>query len=115
QPVPHRNQTDPTSPAGTRAFGAQACLRKTLGKGSVASGDITGRQDAQEFARPYAAPGTPAPYGLARWHLSANILGGKGQTRDGGQDNLVPCWQVGMNTGTPSMRTYEMQVKDAVD
>lgn len=115
QPVPHRNRTDPTSPAGTRAAGAQACLRKKLGGGSPAYGDITGWQDAQTFARPYAAPGTPAPYGLARCHLIANILGGKGQVGDGGQDNLVPCWQVGMNTGTPSMRTYERDVKDAVD
>ncbi|RST08866.1 hypothetical protein EF910_01140 [Streptomyces sp. WAC07149] len=115
QPVPHRNRTDPTSPAGTRAAGAQACLRKTLGGGSVASGDITGWQDAQTFARPYAAPGTPAPYGLARCHLIARILGGKGQTEDGGQSNLVPCWQVGMNTGTPSMRTFETDVKNAVD
>ncbi|WP_228975651.1 DNA/RNA non-specific endonuclease [Streptomyces sp. DH12] len=115
QPVPHRNRTDPTSPAGTRAAGAQACLRKKLGDGSLAAGDITGWQDAQVFARPHAAPGTPAPYGLARCHLIAYILGGKGQVRDGGQDNLVPCWQVGMNTGTPSMRTYEKAVKDAVD
>ncbi|WP_331728545.1 DNA/RNA non-specific endonuclease [Streptomyces sp. NBC_00158] len=115
QPVPHRNQTDPTGPAGTRAAGAQACLRKKLGDGSPASGDITGWQDAQTFARPYAAPGAPAPYGLARCHLIARILGGKGQTEDGGQSNLVPCWQVGMNTGTPSMRTYETEVKNAVD
>ncbi|MFK8908557.1 DNA/RNA non-specific endonuclease [Streptomyces sp. YS-3] len=53
--------------------------------------------------------------GLARCHLIAYILGGKGQVRDGGQDNLVPCWQVGMNTGTPSMRTYEEQVNNAVE
>ncbi|MFD0385840.1 DNA/RNA non-specific endonuclease [Streptomyces stramineus] len=115
QPVPRRNKTDPSSPAGTRAAGAQACLRKKLGDGSAALGDITGWQDAQDFARPHAAPGTPAPYGLARCHLIASILGGKGQIRDGGQDNLVPCWQVGMNTGTPSMWTYEKQVKDAVE
>ncbi len=34
--------------------------------------------------------------------------------RDGGQDNLVPCWQAGMNTGTPSMRTYEFAAQTAV-
>ncbi|MFK8909396.1 DNA/RNA non-specific endonuclease [Streptomyces sp. YS-3] len=113
QPVPRRNQTDPASPAGTRAAGAQACLRKKLGDGSPASpgvGDITGWLDAQQFVATHS-PGTT----IARCHLIANILGGKGQVLDGGQNNLVPCWQVGMNTGTPSMRTYEKQVKDAVD
>ncbi|MEV6583388.1 DNA/RNA non-specific endonuclease [Streptomyces sp. NPDC051582] len=113
QPVPHRNQTDPTSPAGTRAAGAQACLRKKLGDGSAASpavGDITGWLDAMQFVAANS-PGTT----IARCHLIANTLGGKGQVLDGGQNNLVPCWQVGMNTGTPSMRTYEKQVKDAVE
>ncbi|MFG2287721.1 DNA/RNA non-specific endonuclease [Streptomyces sp. NPDC048595] len=109
QPVPHRNQTDPTSPAGARASGAQACLRVPLGKGSPASGDPTGWQDAQQFVATHS-PGTA----IARCHLIANVLGGKGQILDGGQTNLVPCWQVGMNTGTPSMRTYEKQVQDAV-
>lgn len=111
EPVAHRNKTtNPPGPAGTRAAVAQACLGKTLGKGTAASGDITGWQDAQEFAR-LNSPGT----GLARCHLIANILGGKGRTRDGGQDNLVPCWQVGMNTGTPSMRTYEFEAQKAVE
>ncbi|GGP56670.1 DNA/RNA non-specific endonuclease [Streptomyces melanogenes] len=108
-PVPHRNRTDPTSQAGTRAAGAQACLRKPLGSGSAASGDITGWQDAQLFVATNS-PGTA----ISRCHLIANVLGGKGQILDGGQANLVPCWQVGMNTGTPSMRTYEKQVQDAV-
>ncbi|MBW8818787.1 MAG: DNA/RNA non-specific endonuclease [Streptomyces sp.] len=56
------------------------------------------------------SPGTA----IARCHLIANTLGGKGQILDGGQANLVPCWQVGMNTGTPSMRTYEALVKNWV-
>lgn len=51
----------------------------------------------------------------ARCHLIANILGGPGQIKDGGQNNLVPCWQVGMNTGTPSMRTYEFMAQTEVD
>ncbi|WP_432158151.1 DNA/RNA non-specific endonuclease [Streptomyces sp. bgisy153] len=101
--------TDPPGPAGTRAATAQACLGKTLGAGSEATGDITGWRDAQKFAGDHS-PGT----GLARCHLIANILGGKGQVRDGGQDNLVPCWQAGMNTGTPSMRTYEFAAQTAV-
>ncbi|MEU5129642.1 DNA/RNA non-specific endonuclease [Streptomyces mobaraensis] len=109
QPVPHRNRTDPSSPAGTRATGAQACLRNPLGTGSAASGDITGWQDAQQFVATH-----PPAAAIARCHLIANILGGKGQILDGGQANLVPCWQVGMNTGTPSMRTYEKQVQDQV-
>ncbi|MGW4027565.1 DNA/RNA non-specific endonuclease, partial [Streptomyces sp. NPDC005009] len=109
EPVPHRNRTDPTSPAGTRAAGAQACLRKRLGTGSAASGEPTGWLDAQLF-RDTHSPGTT----IARCHLIANILGGKGQTLDGGQDNLVPCWQVGLNTGTPSMRTYEQKIQETL-
>ncbi|MGW7568465.1 DNA/RNA non-specific endonuclease [Streptomyces tendae] len=110
QAVPHRNKTtSPPDPAGTRATTAQACISKNVVEGSPAEGDITGWQDAQEFARTHS-PGTQ----LARCHLIANILGGKGGLRDGGQDNLVPCWQVGMNTGTPSMRTYEFAAQTAV-
>ncbi|MGW8333492.1 DNA/RNA non-specific endonuclease [Streptomyces sp. NPDC055897] len=107
-PVANVNKTTtPIGPAGTRPGMAQACLGNTPGDGKPASGDPTGWQDAQIFASPLAAPNTPAPYGLARCHLIANILGGPGQILDGGQNNLVPCWQAGMNTGTPSMRTFE--------
>ncbi|MFK8910636.1 DNA/RNA non-specific endonuclease [Streptomyces sp. YS-3] len=114
-PVAHRNKnTTPPDAAGVRAAMAQACLGKVPGTGSPAVGDITGWQDAQQYARPYAAPGASAPYGLARCHLIANILGGKGQVQDGGQLNLVPCWQAGMNTGTPSMRTFEVIAQKAV-
>ncbi|MFE0276038.1 DNA/RNA non-specific endonuclease [Streptomyces sp. NPDC058992] len=110
EPVAHTNKTtNPPGPAGTRPTMAQACLGKTLGKGSDATGDITGWQDAQLFAAANS-PGT----GQARCHLVANILGGKGRIRDGGQNNLVPCWQVGMNTGTPSMRTYEFEAQKEV-
>ncbi|MFF0435521.1 DNA/RNA non-specific endonuclease [Streptomyces sp. NPDC004327] len=101
--------TTPPGPPGTRAAMAQACLGVVTGDGSAAAGDITGWQDAQEFAR-INSPGTQ----LARCHLIANILGGKGGTADGGPDNLVPCWQSGMNTGTPSMRTYEAVTQKAV-
>ncbi|MFE5394434.1 DNA/RNA non-specific endonuclease [Streptomyces sp. NPDC056568] len=108
--VAHTNKTtNPLGPPGTRATMAQACIGKNLEEGSPAEGDITGWQDAQEFAR-VNSPGT----GLARCHLIANILGGPGASRDGGADNLVPCWQVGMNTGTPSMRTYEFAAQTAV-
>ena len=107
EPVPNRNKTTtPPDPAGLRASTAQACLRTALGTGSSATGDITGWQDAQIFVAANS-PGTA----IARCHLIANTLGGKGQILDGGQANLVPCWQVGMNTGTPSMRTYEARVK----
>ncbi|WP_179083897.1 DNA/RNA non-specific endonuclease [Streptomyces rectiverticillatus] len=109
EPVPHRNRTDPTSPADTRAAGAQACLRRSLGSGSDPTTDPTGWEDAKDFVAKHA-PGTA----ISRCHLIANILGGKGQVKDGGRANLVPCWQVGMNTGTPSMRTYEKKVQDAV-
>ncbi|MEU6994646.1 DNA/RNA non-specific endonuclease [Streptomyces sp. NPDC046465] len=110
EPVDHVNKTTtPLGPAGKRPTLAQACLGKTLGKGSEATGDITGWQDAQLFAQAHP----PAP-GQARCHLVANILGGKGRIKDGGQKNLVPCWQVGMNTGTPSMRTYEAKAQKKV-
>ncbi|MEV0041594.1 DNA/RNA non-specific endonuclease [Streptomyces sp. NPDC050804] len=110
EPVAHVNKTtNPAGPAGTRPTMAQACLGKTLGKGKEATGDITGWQDAQLFAQ-----ANPPVVGQARCHLIANILGGPGRIRDGGQNNLVPCWQVGMNTGTPSMRTYEFEAQRTV-
>jgi hypothetical protein len=110
QPVAHRNKTtNPPGPAGVRPTLATACLTRSLGAGSAASGNITGWRDAQLFVATFA-PGTA----IARCHLIAQVLGGKGGTLDGGQANLVPCWQVGVNTGTPSMRTYEAQVQAAV-
>ncbi|MFC7891819.1 NucA/NucB deoxyribonuclease domain-containing protein [Streptomyces sp. NPDC057381] len=110
EPVPHTNKTtNPLGPAGTRASTAQACIGKQLGTGSDAEGDITGWEDARLY-RDQHFPTT----GLARCHLIANILGGKGGRTDGGPDNLTPCWQVGMNTGTPSMRTYEFAAQKAV-
>ncbi|MER0450078.1 hypothetical protein ABR738_36995 [Streptomyces sp. Edi4] len=99
--VPHVNQTVLGSPAGVWATVAQACLGTTTDEGTSAEGDITSWHDAQEFAR-LNSPGT----GLARCHLIPNVLGGAGSKKDG-LPNLVPCWQAGMNTGTPSMRTYE--------
>ncbi|PKV89960.1 DNA/RNA non-specific endonuclease [Streptomyces sp. TLI_146] len=114
EPVAQRNKTTaPPGPAGTRPTKATACLGKTSVKGSDAAGDITGWQDAQITARPYAPPGAQPPFGLARCHLIANILGGQGRITDG-QDNLVPCWQLGMNTGTPSMRTFETAAQKTV-
>ncbi|MGW3658798.1 DNA/RNA non-specific endonuclease [Streptomyces sp. NPDC005151] len=110
EPVAHTNKTTtPPGPAGTRPTMAQACLGKKLDDGSGAKGDITGWQDAQLFANQ-----NPPVVGQARCHLVANILGGKGMIKDGGQTNLVPCWQVGMNTGTPSMRTYEFAAQKMV-
>ncbi|MFI5660018.1 hypothetical protein [Streptomyces sp. NPDC051684] len=44
----------------------------------------------------------------------ANILGGKGQSARHQETNLVPCFQVGVNTGAGSMRTYETIVQNAV-
>ncbi|MFJ3930707.1 MULTISPECIES: DNA/RNA non-specific endonuclease [unclassified Streptomyces] len=110
EPVPHVNKTTtPVGPAGSRPTVAQACLGKNVDEGSTAVGDITGWQDAELF-RDKHAPTT----GLARCHLIANILGGKGRVLDGGQENLVPCWQYGMNTGTPSMRAYETAAQKMV-
>ncbi|AXE27822.1 hypothetical protein C0216_28335 [Streptomyces globosus] len=102
-PVPHVNKTTPTpGPPGVRAAAAQACLSTPTVEGSDAKGDITGWADAELFRQANLSTA-----GLARCHLIANILGGTGKIDDGGQINLVPCWQSGMNTGTPSMRTYE--------
>ncbi|MFJ7900704.1 hypothetical protein ACIQ6V_09450 [Streptomyces sp. NPDC096198] len=107
--VAHVNKTTTPNGPGTRAAMAQACFGKNLDTGSDADGDITGWQDAQLFRDTYA-PGA----GLARCHLIPNILGGKGRVLDGGQNNLVPCWQSGMNTGTPSMRTFELAAQKLV-
>ncbi|MGZ2357164.1 hypothetical protein LRE75_10825 [Streptomyces sp. 372A] len=76
-----------SSPAGERAAAAQACLGKPYVEGSDATnGDITGWQDAKDFA---ALPGVPTA-GLARSHLIANTFGGTGQVKDGGLTNLTP-------------------------
>ncbi|AWK09042.1 hypothetical protein SSP531S_59410 [Streptomyces spongiicola] len=110
EPVAHVNKTIiPIGSAGTRPTTAQACLGKKLGAGKPASGDITGWRDAQKFNQD-----NPPVTSQARCHLIANILGGPGAILDGGQNNLVPCWQVGMNTGTPSMRTYEFMAQKEV-
>ncbi|GAA0409372.1 DNA/RNA non-specific endonuclease [Streptomyces luteireticuli] len=110
EPVPHINKTTtPLGPPGVRAAIAQACLGTVKDKGSTAKGDITGWQDADLFRQANSSAA-----GLARCHLIANILGGKGMVEDGGQINLVPCWQSGMNTGSPSMRTYESLAQNAV-
>lgn len=110
EPVAHINKTiTPIGPAGTRPTKATACLGQTLGTGKPAKGSPTGWKDAQKFRDDFS-PGTLQ----SRCHLIANILGGPGQTLDGGQNNLVPCWQVGMNTGTPSMRTFEAEAQDEV-
>ncbi|MFD0354149.1 DNA/RNA non-specific endonuclease [Streptomyces sp. NPDC127110] len=108
-PVPHINKDVPQSPAGERAAVAQACLGIDPPEGTDAKGDITGWTDAENYQAQYS-PGT----GISRCHLIPNKLGGKGQPTDGGPRNLVPCWQVGMNTGSPSMRTYEAVAQRAV-
>ncbi|MFD7625525.1 DNA/RNA non-specific endonuclease [Streptomyces sp. NPDC059851] len=110
EPVKHVNKdTNPQGPAGDRAAAAQACLGIKPPKGTEAEGDITGWADADVFRK---SIGSSA--GLARCHLIPNVLGGKGGKNDGGPVNLVPCWQSGMNTGTPSMRTYEAVAQKAV-
>lgn len=92
EPVPHRNKTDQTSPAGYRATKATACLGKQLGIGSKASGDITGWADAAAYRTK-----NNLTEELDRCHLIAKSLGGKISK------NLVPCWHFGMNRGVGSM------------
>ncbi|OKJ94564.1 hypothetical protein AMK26_32595 [Streptomyces sp. CB03234] len=103
EPVPHVRKNDRTSAAGHRATKATACLGKQLGPGSEAGGEITGWLDAADYASAHSLTDQ-----LARCHLIANILGGRIS------QNLVPCWQVGMNTGAGSMWEYEEQVRDEV-
>ncbi|MCQ9131463.1 DNA/RNA non-specific endonuclease [Streptomyces sp. IBSBF 2807] len=99
--VPLVNQTVPTSGPGERPTEAQACLGRNTTKGSGTSDPVTGYKDAEAFKKANGVTN-----GLARCHLIARILGGKG-TSELTRTNLVPCWQSGMNTGTPSMRTFE--------
>ncbi|MFJ8932016.1 DNA/RNA non-specific endonuclease [Streptomyces sp. NPDC102364] len=99
-----RNRTVDPGPPGSRATTAQACLTKPLVEGNEAAGDITGWQDAQ----------AQAPDGnLARCHLIANVLGGRGLHVED-RPNLVPCWHLGMNIKGVSMRHYEIKVQRAV-
>ncbi|MER7466814.1 hypothetical protein [Streptomyces sp. NPDC097981] len=110
-PVAHIDKnTRPPGPAGERAAVAQTCVGIAPKKGTDATKeDITGWLDADLFRTANSSTA-----GLARCHLVPNVLGGKGQKSDGGLRNLVPCWQVGMNTGSPSMRTYEAVAEKAV-
>ncbi|MEV5250282.1 DNA/RNA non-specific endonuclease [Streptomyces werraensis] len=102
------NQTDAAGGSGLRPTRAQACLGKKTEEGTGTSGPIAGWKDAEAY-RDAHLPGTQ----LARCHLIGNILGGKGTSKLT-RLNLVPCWQVGMNTGTPSMRTYEKIAQDLI-
>jgi hypothetical protein len=103
EPVRHVNKNDQTSVAGYRASTATACLGKKLGPGSEAGGDITGWRDAADYASTHRLTDQ-----LSRCHLIANVLGGRIS------QNLVPCWQVGMNTGADSMWEFEEEVRDQV-
>ncbi|MER5603455.1 DNA/RNA non-specific endonuclease [Streptomyces sp. NPDC002265] len=105
EPVAHVNKTtDPLGPAGNRPTQAQACLDRSVPEGTDAQGDIPGWQDAQKFKTDNSLTN-----GLARCHLIPKVTGGRGI-----QVNLVPCWQAGMNTGTPSMRTYESMAQNLI-
>ncbi|WP_326783482.1 hypothetical protein [Streptomyces sp. NBC_00151] len=115
--VPHVNKTNLPSPpnppnqaypAGDRPTQAQACVGRNRGKGTGTSDPITGWEDAEAFKTT-----NNLTYSLARCHLVPRVLGGKG-TSEVTRFNLVPCWQSGMNTGTPSMRTYETMAENLV-
>ncbi|MBT3150504.1 DNA/RNA non-specific endonuclease [Streptomyces sp. CHD11] len=106
--VPLINQTAPADGPGLRPTQAQACLGKAIKEGTGTQKVITGWKDAEAFRT--ASGFTDS---LARCHLIARVLGGKG-TSAVTKFNLVPCWQVGMNTGTPSMRTYESMAEKLI-
>ncbi|WP_107420904.1 DNA/RNA non-specific endonuclease [Streptomyces sp. CB03234] len=101
EPVPLVNQTAPADGPGVRPTQATACLGRKITDGSGTSDPVTGWKDAEAFKK-----ASQVTNGLARCHLIAKVLGGMGTTAET-RSNLVPCWQSGMNTGTPSMRTYE--------
>jgi hypothetical protein len=76
EPVAHVNKTTtPIGDPGDRPTRAEACLGRAPVKGTGASGDITGWQDAQEFNN-----ANPPTSSQARCHLNARVLGGKGTT-----------------------------------
>jgi hypothetical protein len=106
--VPLVNQSDPAGGGRERPTQAQACLGRKTGGGKGTSNPVTGWKDAEAFKT-----ANNLTYGLSRCHLIASILGGRGNdalTRT----NLVPCWQSGMNTGTPSMRTFESKAQNMI-
>ncbi|AKZ55832.1 Hypothetical protein SAM23877_2783 [Streptomyces ambofaciens ATCC 23877] len=106
--VPLVNKTVPTSGPGQRPTRAQACLGRNTGGGTGTSNPVTGMEDADAFK---VAAGVT--YSQDRCHLIAKSLGGQG-TSEKTRTNLVPCWHTGMNTGTPSMRTYEDQTRNLI-
>ncbi|MEU9979669.1 DNA/RNA non-specific endonuclease [Streptomyces sp. NPDC050856] len=106
--VPLVNQSDSAGGSGKRPAQAQACLGRNVGGGTGTSDPVTGWKDAVAFKA-----ANNVTYGLARCHLIANILGGQG-TSELTRSNLVPCWQSGMNTGTPSMRTFESKAQSLI-
>ncbi len=106
--VPLVNKTVPTSGPGLRPTRAQACLGRNTRGGTGTSNPVTGMEDAEAFK---IAAGVT--YSQDRCHLIARILGGQG-TSERTRRNLVPCWHSGMNTGTPSMRTFEDQTRNLI-
>ncbi|GHB32435.1 hypothetical protein GCM10010377_23490 [Streptomyces viridiviolaceus] len=106
--VPLVNQSDPAGGGGFRPARAQACVGLNVKEGTDTSNPVTGMKDAVEYAK-----ANNLPYDQSRCHLIPKVLGGKGTSKRT-RFNLVPCWQVGMNTGSPSMRTYEKIAEDLV-
>ncbi|GEC02851.1 hypothetical protein SSP24_05060 [Streptomyces spinoverrucosus] len=106
--VPLVNQSDPAGGGGFRPTRAQACLGLKTKTGTGTSNPVTGMKDAEAYAK-----ANNLTYDQSRCHLIASVLGGKGTSKIT-RTNLVPCWQTGMNTGTPSMRTYETIAEDVI-
>ncbi|WP_179857023.1 DNA/RNA non-specific endonuclease [Streptomyces sp. OV198] len=106
--VPLINKSEPADGSGYRPTRAQACVGLNVKEGTDTSNPVTGMKDAVEYAKT-----NNLTYDQSRCHLIPKVLGGKGTSKRT-RFNLVPCWQVGMNTGTPSMRTYEKMAEDLV-
>ncbi|MER5755419.1 DNA/RNA non-specific endonuclease [Streptomyces sp. NPDC002088] len=83
-------------------------MARDRGKGTETSNAVTGMKDAEEFKKT-----NNLTYDQSRCHLIPKVLGGKGTSKIT-RFNLVPCWQTGMNTGKPSMRTYETMAEGLV-
>lgn len=106
--VPLVNQSEDTGVSGERPALARACVRKNRGTGTGTSNPVTGMKDAEKYKSDNGLT-----YQQARCHLIPEVLGGQG-TSAVTRFNLVPCWQSGMNTGTPSMRSYETMAEKLV-
>ncbi|WP_157032505.1 LamG-like jellyroll fold domain-containing protein [Kitasatospora cheerisanensis] len=98
---------EPLEAPTNRSFGAEACMVGTnaLAEFPTDAGDgqkatqspIAGWAEAQRMAAKY-----PEASSVSRCHFIPRQLGGSGRA-----ENLAPCWQYPVNTGSGSMMDYQ--------